>query len=190
MQEGQGDISGVCGGAALAACLCAECPRAQSSSVGKHGLEAGARKTGYTVEISSVAASAEWAPSEQQDVWQDHSEGEAGDPQEQADEWWVGQKRVRFRHRWVEGARQGSQLFRQGRGCFSRKARLFFCVVYTCLGEADGLWLLACQNLRFSLTSLVTHSCRLKYIETLRAGRFCFLSISATLAIWDSDQCC
>lgn len=70
MQERQGDISGVCPGAALAVCMCTECPRTRNSSVEMHGLKVGARKMGYTVEIFSVATSAEWVPSEQQDVLQ------------------------------------------------------------------------------------------------------------------------
>jgi len=47
---------------------------------------------GYTVEIDSLVTSAERVPSEQQDIWQNHFKGEAGDivgaawlPQEETD---------------------------------------------------------------------------------------------------------
>lgn len=60
----------------MAVCMCVVCP---FTSVEKHILKIGARKMGYTVEIYSLVTPTERVPFEQQDIWQNRSEGKTGD---------------------------------------------------------------------------------------------------------------
>lgn len=105
-------------------------------------------------------------------------------------EWWAGQVRVLFHHCWVEGVPQDPQPFQQGWGCFIRKERFFFLVVCTCHGEADacGFSLLE-PEVFFSFLGYSFMSFKVLQI-TESFYSFCFLHVSAAVALIGNDKCC